>query len=113
MPNACVLRDIKTCNIAKVNEVFRRAYLYVARDETLSPQVQYQAQLRLNTFGKYTLSDDGKEPLRRIWMWSGNYPQAEIPWRAQSFLEDGSCAYIRLHGLVSLPLFNQQCMECS
>ncbi|KAG1820363.1 uncharacterized protein BJ212DRAFT_1478482 [Suillus subaureus] len=54
MPNARVLRDIKARNIVKANEVLRRAYLYVARNETLSPQVRHQAQLQLNTFGKYT-----------------------------------------------------------
>ncbi|KAG2077594.1 glucocorticoid receptor-like (DNA-binding domain) [Suillus decipiens] len=54
MPNARVLRDIKARNIVKANEVLRKAYLYVARNETLSPQVRHQAQLQLNTFGKYT-----------------------------------------------------------
>lgn len=54
MPNARVLRDIKARNIVKANEILRRAYLYVARNETLSPQVRHQAQLQLNTFGKYT-----------------------------------------------------------
>ncbi|KAG2043030.1 hypothetical protein BDR03DRAFT_1059972 [Suillus americanus] len=54
MPNARVLRDIKARNVVKANEVLRRAYLYVARNETLSPQVRHQAQLQLNTFGKYT-----------------------------------------------------------
>jgi small subunit ribosomal protein S14 len=54
MPNARVLRDIKARNLVKANEVIRRAYLYVARNETLSPQVRHQAQLQLNTFGKYT-----------------------------------------------------------
>ncbi|KAG2146650.1 hypothetical protein DEU56DRAFT_785647 [Suillus clintonianus] len=54
MPNARVLRDIKARNVVKASEVLRRAYLYVARNETLSPQVRHQAQLQLNTFGKYT-----------------------------------------------------------
>ncbi|CCM01689.1 uncharacterized protein FIBRA_03753 [Fibroporia radiculosa] len=54
MPNARVLRDIKARNGVKVNEIARRAYLYVARNQTLPPQVRYQAQLQLNTFGKYT-----------------------------------------------------------
>lgn len=53
-PNARVLRDIKARNGVKANEIARRAYLYVARNQTLPPQVRYQAQLQLNTFGKYT-----------------------------------------------------------
>ncbi|KZT12980.1 glucocorticoid receptor-like (DNA-binding domain) [Laetiporus sulphureus 93-53] len=54
MPNARVLRDIKARNGVKANEIIRRAYLYVARNQSLPPQVRYQAQLQLNTFGKYT-----------------------------------------------------------
>ena len=51
---ARVFRDIKARNGVKANEVARRAYLYVARNQTLPPEVRYQAQLQLNTFGKYT-----------------------------------------------------------
>ena len=54
MPNARVLRDIKARIGVKDNEVLRRAYLYVARNTTLPPQVRHQAQLQLNTFGRYT-----------------------------------------------------------
>jgi small subunit ribosomal protein S14 len=36
------------------NEISRRAYLYVARNQSLPAQVRYQAQLQLNTFGRYT-----------------------------------------------------------
>ncbi|KZT72600.1 hypothetical protein DAEQUDRAFT_685656, partial [Daedalea quercina L-15889] len=49
-----VLRDMKARNGVKANEVARRAYLYVARNQTLPPEVRYQAQLQLNTFGRYT-----------------------------------------------------------
>ena len=49
-----VLRDIKARQGVAANEIARRAYLYVARNQTLPPQVRYQAQLQLNTFGKYT-----------------------------------------------------------
>lgn len=49
-----VLRDIKARHGVLKNEVTRRAYLYVARNTTLPPQVRHQAQLQLNTFGKYT-----------------------------------------------------------
>jgi len=49
-----VLRDIKARKGVAANEIARRAYLYVARNQTLPPQVRYQAQLQLNTFGKYT-----------------------------------------------------------
>ncbi|KAL6299125.1 hypothetical protein BKA93DRAFT_808479 [Sparassis latifolia] len=49
-----ILRDIKARNGANANEIIRRAYLYVARNQTLPPQVRYQAQLQLNTFGRYT-----------------------------------------------------------
>ena len=49
-----VLRDIKARKGVAANELARRAYLYVARNQTLPPQVRYQAQLQLNTFGRYT-----------------------------------------------------------
>ncbi|KAI6130481.1 hypothetical protein EDD16DRAFT_1689809 [Pisolithus croceorrhizus] len=49
MPNIRVLRDMKA--------LIRRAYLYVARNESLPPQVRHQAQLQLNTFGRYTRPD--------------------------------------------------------
>jgi len=49
-----VLRDIKRRNAVQATEVVRRAYLYVARNQTLPPQVRHQAQLQLNTFPKDT-----------------------------------------------------------
>jgi len=49
-----VLRDIKRRNAILSTEVVRRAYLYVARNQTLPPQVRHQAQLQLNTFPKDT-----------------------------------------------------------
>jgi len=54
MPKIGVLRDIKARKGVNANEIVRRAYLYVARNQNLSPQVRYQAQLQLNTFGRYT-----------------------------------------------------------
>lgn len=54
MPNIRVLRDMKARHGVNANEIARRAYLYVARNQTLPPQVRYQAQLQLNTFSKYT-----------------------------------------------------------
>lgn len=54
MPNIRVLRDMKARHGVNANEIVRRAYLYVARNQTLPPQVRYQAQLQLNTFSKYT-----------------------------------------------------------
>ncbi|KAF8165156.1 hypothetical protein B0H34DRAFT_649133 [Crassisporium funariophilum] len=54
MPNARVIRDIKARHGVQANEIARRAYLYVARNETLSPQIRHHAQLQLNTFGRYT-----------------------------------------------------------
>ena len=54
MPNVRVLRDIKARHGVNANEILRRAYLYVARNQTLPPQVRFQAQLQLNTFGRYT-----------------------------------------------------------
>ncbi|KAF4574809.1 40S ribosomal protein mrp2, mitochondrial [Pleurotus pulmonarius] len=54
MPNIRVLRDIKARELVRANEVARRAYLYVARNQALPPQVRHQAQLQLNTFGRYT-----------------------------------------------------------
>jgi small subunit ribosomal protein S14 len=54
MDKARVLRDIKARHGVKAYEVVRRAYLYVARNQSLPPQVRHQAQLQLNTFGKYT-----------------------------------------------------------
>ncbi|KAF9263573.1 glucocorticoid receptor-like (DNA-binding domain) [Marasmius fiardii PR-910] len=49
-----VARDIKARHGVLQNEVARRAYLYVARNQTLPPQIRHQAQLQLNTFGRYT-----------------------------------------------------------
>ena len=54
MVNSRVARDIKARHGVLVNEVVRRAYLFVARNQTLSPQIRHHAQLQLNTFGKYT-----------------------------------------------------------
>lgn len=54
MPSARVVRDIKARHGVRANEIARRAYLFVARNETLSPQVRHHAQLQLNTFGRYT-----------------------------------------------------------
>jgi small subunit ribosomal protein S14 len=53
MPNIRLLRDMKARNVVKSTEVLRRAYLYVARNETLPAQVRHQAQLQLNAFSKY------------------------------------------------------------
>ncbi|KAG6378443.1 hypothetical protein JVT61DRAFT_12698 [Boletus reticuloceps] len=53
-PNIRVLRDMKARNGVKENEVMRRAYLYVARNQTLPPHVRHQAQLQLNALGRYT-----------------------------------------------------------
>ncbi|OBZ76433.1 37S ribosomal protein MRP2, mitochondrial [Grifola frondosa] len=53
-PNIRVLRDIKARNGVNANEITRRAYLFVARNQALPPHVRYQAQLQLNTFGRYT-----------------------------------------------------------
>ena len=54
MPNVRVLRDLKARHGVNANELLRRSYLYVARNQTLPPQVRFQAQLQLNTFGRYT-----------------------------------------------------------
>ncbi|KAF7355175.1 Mitochondrial 40S ribosomal protein [Mycena sanguinolenta] len=54
MRNARVMRDVKARKGVRDNEIARRAYIYVARNTTLPPQVRHQAQLQLNTFGKYT-----------------------------------------------------------
>ena len=49
-----VLRDMKRRDAVKASEIIRRAYLYVARNQTLPPQVRHQAQLQLNSFHKDT-----------------------------------------------------------
>ena len=54
MTNARILRDIKARHGVNATEIARRAYLFVARNQALPPQVRYQAQLQLNTFGRYT-----------------------------------------------------------
>ena len=53
-PKVRVLRDIKARQGVADNEISRRAYLYVARNQSLPAQVRYQAQLQLNAFGRYT-----------------------------------------------------------
>jgi len=52
--NSRIMRDIKARNGVAANEIARRAYLFVARNQALSPQLRYQAQLQLNTFDRYT-----------------------------------------------------------
>jgi len=54
MVNARMARDIKTRHGVLLNEVSRRAYLFVARNQTLPPQVRHHAQMQLNTFDRYT-----------------------------------------------------------
>ena len=54
MVNARLARDIKTRHGVMLNEVARRAYLFVARNQNLPPQVRHQAQFQLNNFGRYT-----------------------------------------------------------
>ena len=54
MVNARLARDIKTRHGVLMNEVARRAYLFVARNQTLSPQIRHHAQLQLNSFDRYT-----------------------------------------------------------
>jgi len=54
MPNIRILRDIKARKGFQANELIRRAYLYVARNQAVPPQVRHQAQLQLNTFGRFT-----------------------------------------------------------
>lgn len=53
MPNARVLRDIKARKGFSAKEIARRAYLFIARNETLPPQLRHRAQLQLNTFDRY------------------------------------------------------------
>ncbi|KAF8520098.1 hypothetical protein JB92DRAFT_3082168 [Gautieria morchelliformis] len=54
MTKVQVIRDIAARKGVAANEVLRRAYLYVARNQSLPAQIRYQAQLQLNTFGRYT-----------------------------------------------------------
>ncbi|KAF8528902.1 hypothetical protein BU17DRAFT_37562 [Hysterangium stoloniferum] len=54
MTKARVLRDMKARVGVAENEIKRRAYLYVARNQALPMHVRSQAQLQLNTFGRYT-----------------------------------------------------------
>ena len=49
-----IVRDMKARQAVKDNEIVRRAYLYVARNQNLPPQVRFQAQLQLNTFSRQT-----------------------------------------------------------
>jgi small subunit ribosomal protein S14 len=53
MPNFRVLRDMKARRGFAANEILRRAYLYIARNENLPPQARHQAQLQLNSFDRY------------------------------------------------------------
>jgi len=49
-----VLRDMKARRGFADHEIIRRAYLYIARNESLPPQARHQAQLQLNSFDRYT-----------------------------------------------------------
>ena len=53
-PDARVLRDMKARQGVANNQISRRAYPYVARNQSLPAQVRYQAQLQVNGFGRYT-----------------------------------------------------------
>ncbi|KZW03873.1 glucocorticoid receptor-like (DNA-binding domain) [Exidia glandulosa HHB12029] len=48
MTNIRILRDIRRRSAVHQAEIMRRAYLAVARNQTLPAQVRYQAQLQLN-----------------------------------------------------------------
>ncbi|EJT97598.1 hypothetical protein DACRYDRAFT_24979 [Dacryopinax primogenitus] len=54
MPNIRVLRDNAVRKGVKAHEIVRRAYLYVARNQTLPSPLRYQAMLQLNNFGRYS-----------------------------------------------------------
>jgi len=58
--NIRCLRDIRARQGTMDNEIVRRAYLAVARNQSLLPQVRYQAQLQLNTFGRFTRPSEVK-----------------------------------------------------
>ncbi|TFK99081.1 hypothetical protein BDV98DRAFT_511103 [Pterulicium gracile] len=53
-PKLRLLRDIQARQGVMDNELARRAYLYVARNQMLPSQIRHQAQLQLNTFSRYT-----------------------------------------------------------
>lgn len=48
------LRDLRARHAVKNSEIVRRAYIYVARNQSLPAHVRYQAQLQLNTFANNT-----------------------------------------------------------
>lgn len=54
MANIRVLRDMAARKGVKDNELLRRAYLYVARNQALPAQLRHHAQLQLNSFPRYT-----------------------------------------------------------
>lgn len=56
MPNlkARVLRDIAARKGVQANEIERRAYIYVARNQSLPSEIRHRAQLQLNKYGRYT-----------------------------------------------------------
>jgi len=52
MVNARVARDIRNRYSVLIYEAVRRSYIFVARNQTLSPQIRHRAQLQLNSFGR-------------------------------------------------------------
>ncbi|KAI5479544.1 hypothetical protein MNV49_003281 [Pseudohyphozyma bogoriensis] len=46
------LKDFKARRSVAANEVLRRAYLYLVRNETVDPKVRSAAMLKLNAFPK-------------------------------------------------------------
>ncbi|KAK4058665.1 40S ribosomal protein mrp2, mitochondrial [Microbotryomycetes sp. JL221] len=52
LPGHMALKDFKARKTVAANELLRRAYLYIVRNETVDPKVRSAAMLKLNAFPK-------------------------------------------------------------
>ncbi|ORY55317.1 hypothetical protein BCR35DRAFT_310079 [Leucosporidium creatinivorum] len=54
LPGHLALKDFKARKSVASNELLRRAYLYIVRNETVDPKVRTAAMLKLNAFPRDT-----------------------------------------------------------
>ncbi|GAA5870449.1 hypothetical protein JCM5296_003340 [Sporobolomyces johnsonii] len=54
LPGHMALKDFNARKAVAANELLRRAYLYIVRNETLDPKVRSAAMLKLNAFPRNT-----------------------------------------------------------
>ncbi|KAL8278419.1 hypothetical protein RQP46_009109 [Phenoliferia psychrophenolica] len=54
LPGHLALKDFNARKAVAANEILRRAYLFIVRNETIDPKVRSAAMLKLNAFPRAT-----------------------------------------------------------